>query len=88
MILLYAIEEIFIVLFVLVMISQVILPILSGKPLFPLFRWRKAEAANATLRDALDLAELEAENKRLQDQLNKENKIDGTATVSDDQPSH
>ncbi len=74
MIFLYFLEWIFIAIFLVMMGTQVIYPLLDGQQTFPLFRHRKLEVGIDGLREQLVQAELAEEKKRLGRELNAKRK--------------
>ena len=55
MVFLFAVEWIFLVLFMWVLFTQIGLPLLLGRPMFPIFRgWRKINKTKAEIEDWYD----------------------------------
>lgn len=57
----YWLEELIALLFLLFMLTQVALPLVLGRPLFPLRRWWRRAHELAEAQDAIDAARVEAE---------------------------
>lgn len=78
---LYLIEEVIAALFILLMLTQVVMPVYTGRPTFPIFRWRGKQSDLAEAQEDLELAALDKEILDLQLKLDLQTKLNSKQPV-------
>ena len=71
MVFLFAVEWIVLTLFLLGAVTQVLIPMLLGSPLFPAFRWRGANKERISILDLIERERFDQETDQLRDVLDE-----------------